>query len=83
MKNNILKSLERIELQQKAIWWDMIMIWFWAYSWSLLLVGILFKKILFLVLGGLSFFLIIPIQICERREMDKVKKYYEKTRKEI
>jgi len=66
--------LERIELQQKAIWWDNILFSFGIVS----LLSILLNKNTFFIFFSLIFFLMIFIfiQIFEHLEMKMIKRFY-------
>jgi len=69
----IFERLRRIEMQQNAIWYDMAM---WAMT--VIMVIALFTATTYIKFAVILayFIMIVIIQICEKREFQKIEKYY-------
>jgi len=80
----ILDILERIELQLKAVWWDNLLFWLWLMFLGLAVFSAVIKSVKMAVVMGITFiFLNIFFQFAEKKEMKKIRREYEKARKEI
>jgi len=85
----ILDAIERIELQLKAVWWDTLWWYTFIFFIWLLFIGLAvcssIAKSIKMALGvGVAFiFLSIILQLAESKELNKVRRKYEKARKEI
>ncbi len=80
----ILDILERIELQLKAVWWDNLLFWLWLQFIGLAVFSAVVKSIKMAIGVGVAFiFLNIIFQLAESKELNKIRKEYEKTREKI
>jgi len=79
-----LDILERIELQLKAVWWDNLLFWLWLMMAGLAIFSVVIKSVKMAVATGVTFiFLSIFFQFAEKKELNKIRREYEKARKEI
>lgn len=81
IEEKLFEALERMELQQIVIWWDLLIIFFWIISLEIIILGITFSKI-FLILYGLVSVIIttITVQILESFDKRRIKRFYGNTR---
>jgi len=80
----ILDILERIELQLGAVWWDCTLYFIYIEFFFLVWLGMAVKSFKLIFAGSIAFiFLLFLKQILEKKELNKIRREYEKTRKEI
>lgn len=73
------KSLERIELQLKAIWWDNLLYFGYILSTMFMIIFYLTNQKMMLLVAGVMAIIIYPItQILEKIQMKKIKEDYKK-----
>ena len=79
-----LDILERIELQLKVVWWGNLSFWLWSVMAGLAIFSVVIKSVKMAVATGVTFiFLSIFFQFAEEKELNKIRREYEKARKEI
>jgi len=83
-QEQIFNSLERIELQLKAVWWDNFIFWLWLMLVGLAVFSAVIKSVKMAVAIAVTFIILnVIFQLAEKKELNKIRREYEKARKEI
>jgi len=80
MNNKILKSLKRIELQNKANWYDLVFLFIVLMFWIIFIFGCVLRNLVWMIIPILVVPIFLLIQLAEKKDMNNVRRYYnEKT----
>ena len=84
IREQFLQALERVELQLKVNWWDNLIFFVWLLFIGLAVFSAVIESEKLAVGVGVAFiFLNIFFQIAEHKELNKIRRKYEKAREEI